>query len=343
MPRVPLVAPTEANSMWALDFMYDTLHYGRPFRTLNVIDESNREILAIEIDISLPAARVVRTLEQLEEIHGLPQAIRLDNGSELRSAIFMGWCESKGIELKFIQPGKPQQNAFIERFNKTYRHEVLNAYLFENLREVREITENWITIYNEERPHSSLGRIPPRDYRAQAENNTLGMSAWRGILQIYQKTQEASAFQVLPKSQIWTFADDNNLQNNTQASSSEILKRGGGWATPEVWGVWSKGTSARLLLPYPSTHPKTIMLDLNAFISPTIPVQQVLVQINSGLKQSFTLDKASHNQIEIHLPDGLSQWVTLNFYLPNALIPKDHGLGPDDRKLAIGLVSATFR
>ena len=79
MPRVPLVAPTEANSMWALDFMYDTLHYGRPFRTLNVIDESNREILAIEIDISLPAARVVRTLEQLEDIHGLPQAIRLDN------------------------------------------------------------------------------------------------------------------------------------------------------------------------------------------------------------------------------------------------------------------------
>jgi putative transposase len=89
----------------------------------------------------------------------------------------MGWCEEKGIALQFIQPGKPQQNAFIERFNKTYRHEVLNAYLFENLREVREITEHWITIYNEERPHSSLGRIPPRDYRAQAENNTLGMSA----------------------------------------------------------------------------------------------------------------------------------------------------------------------
>ena len=183
MPRVPLIAPTQSNTMWALDFMYDTLHYGRPFRNLNVIDESNREILAIEIDISLPAARVVRTLEHLEEIHGLPQAIRLDNGSELRSAVFMGWCEEKGIELKFIQPGKPQQNAFIERFNKTYRYEVLNAYLFENLREVREITENWITIYNEERPHSSLGRISPRDYRAKAENNTLGMSAWRGILQ----------------------------------------------------------------------------------------------------------------------------------------------------------------
>jgi len=95
--------------------MYDTLYYGRPFRTLNFIDESNREVLAIEIDLSLPAARVVRTLEQLEEIHGPPKSIRLDNGSELRYAVFMGWCEYKGIELKFIQPGKPQQNAYIER------------------------------------------------------------------------------------------------------------------------------------------------------------------------------------------------------------------------------------
>ena len=105
-----------------------------------MIDESNREILAIEIDISLPAARVVRTLGQLEEIHVLPEAIRLDNGCELRSAIFMEWCTEKGIELKFIQPGKPQQNAFVERFNKAYRYEVLDAYLFDNPREVREIT-----------------------------------------------------------------------------------------------------------------------------------------------------------------------------------------------------------
>ena len=176
MPRVPLIAPTQSNTMWALDFMYDTLHYGRPFRTLNVIDESNREILAIEIDISLPAARVVRTLEHLEEIHGLPQAIRLDNGSELRSAVFMGWCEEKGIELKFIQPGKPQQNAFIERFNKTYRHEVLSAHIFENLDQVKDITEQWIKIYNEDRPHAALGMLSPIHYRQQAEFSSLGMS-----------------------------------------------------------------------------------------------------------------------------------------------------------------------
>lgn len=130
LPKVSLLAPTEANLMWVLDFMYDTLHYGGPFIALNVIDESNREILAIEIDISLPAARVVRTLEQLEEIHGLPKAIRLDNGGELRSAVFMGWNEEKGIELQFIQPCKPQQNTIIKRFNKTYRHEVLNPYIY---------------------------------------------------------------------------------------------------------------------------------------------------------------------------------------------------------------------
>ena len=181
LPKIikePLVAPQELNTMWALDFMYDTLYYGRPFRTLNVIDESNRKVLAIEIDLSLPAARVVRTLEQLEEIHNPPKAIRLDNGSELRSAVFMGWWEEKGIEMKFIQPGKPQQNAFIERFNRTYRHEVLSAHIFENLNQVKDITEQWIKIYNEDRPHAALGKLSPIHYRQQAEKSALGVSTF---------------------------------------------------------------------------------------------------------------------------------------------------------------------
>ena len=150
--------------------MYDTLHYGRPFRTLNVIDESNREILAIEIDISLPAARVVRMLEQLEEIHGLPKAIRLDNGSELRSAVFMGWCEEKGIELQFIQPGKPQQNAFIERFNRSVRQEVLNAWLFDSLAQAQQILESWRIEYNTVRSHESLGQKTPLAYLPRVIN-----------------------------------------------------------------------------------------------------------------------------------------------------------------------------
>ncbi len=155
------MAPETKNVVWALDFMHDTLYYGKPFRTLNVIDESNREVLAIEIDTSLPAARVVRTLEQLGEVYGLPQALRLDNGPELRSAVLAQWCEDHGIELRYIQPGKPSQNAFIERFNRTYRHEVLDAYLFSGLEEVRSVTEDWIKDYNEDRPHAANGNLPP--------------------------------------------------------------------------------------------------------------------------------------------------------------------------------------
>jgi putative transposase len=109
---------------------------------------------------------------------GLPKAIRLDNGSELRSALFTSWCEEKGIELKFIQPGKPQQNAFIERFNRTYRHEVLNAHIFESLEQAREITEEWIQSYNQDRPHAALGKLSPIHYRQQAEKSALVVSTF---------------------------------------------------------------------------------------------------------------------------------------------------------------------
>jgi putative transposase len=102
--------------------------------------------------------------------------MRLDNGPELRSAVMTEWCEDKGIELRYIQPGKPSQNAFIERFNRTYRHKVLNAYLFEDLDQVREITDDWITVYNEERPHGALGKLPPGSFRQQAENSTSSLS-----------------------------------------------------------------------------------------------------------------------------------------------------------------------
>ena len=138
-----------------LDFMSDSLYQGLRFRTLNILDESVREAVAIEIDASLPPHRVVLTLQQLEAWHGLPKAIRLDNGPELASHHLADWCRSKGIELCFIQPGKPNQNAFIERFNRSYRRtEVLNSWLFTSLDEVREITHQWLQSYNEERPCS---------------------------------------------------------------------------------------------------------------------------------------------------------------------------------------------
>lgn len=159
--RQPLIAPSTLNGIWALDFMQDALYGGRPFRTLNVLDEANREALAIEIGTSIPAARVVRVLEQLVAIYGRPRALRLDNGPELTAQVFTDWCQEHAIERRYIQPGKPDQNAFIERFNRSYRNEVLDAYIFASIREVQRLTDEWLTTYNDYRPHDSLGRIPP--------------------------------------------------------------------------------------------------------------------------------------------------------------------------------------
>lgn len=167
--RQPLTVIPQPNTVWAVDFMSDTLYGGRRFRTLNVLDEGVREGLAIEVDTSLPAERVIRVLEQVVTWRGRPQALRLDNGPELVADRFISWCVERGIELRYIQPGKPNQNAFIERFNRTYRTEVLNAYVFESLEQVREISAEWLLSYNEERPHDTLGGLPPAVYRAQLE------------------------------------------------------------------------------------------------------------------------------------------------------------------------------
>lgn len=171
--RQPLDTVPSPNVVWALDFMHDALYVGRRFRTLNVLDEGVREALAIEIDTSLTGERVVRVLERLKAWRGLPQAIRCDNGTELTSQVFMDWCQEHGIEIRYIQPGKPNQNAFIERFNRTYRDEVLSNYLFEDLDQVREITHWWLITYNEKRPHDALGGLPPAIFR---QKQTAGAS-----------------------------------------------------------------------------------------------------------------------------------------------------------------------
>jgi putative transposase len=165
--RQPLWVEPRMNAVWALDFMRDTLYSGRVFRTLNVIDEANRGALGIDVAASIPATRVTGFLAQMIDLHGRPSAIRCDNGPELTSQTFTDWCKEQDIELRFIQPGKPDQNAYIERFNRTYREEVLSAYLFDSLDEVREITADWIDRYNEIRPHDALGSLPPARYREQ--------------------------------------------------------------------------------------------------------------------------------------------------------------------------------
>lgn len=165
--RQPLEAANQPNQGWSCDFMSDALWSGRKFRTFNVIDEFNREALRIEIDTSLPAARVIRALNELVEVRGAPLSIRLDNGPEFIAHTLAEWAKSKGIALNHIQPGKPTQNAYVERFNRTYRTEVLDCYVFDSLQEVRDMTTDWLHRYNHHRPHESLGSVPPVEYRVQ--------------------------------------------------------------------------------------------------------------------------------------------------------------------------------
>jgi putative transposase len=162
-----LGVPGQSDVTWSLDFMSDSLSNGRAIRTLNILDDYNREALWIEVDTSLPAERVVRVLEQLLLWRTAPKQIRMDNGPELISHRLERWAKEKQIELLHIQPGKPAQNAYIERFNRTYREEVLDAYLFDDLEEVRTITELWLEQYNTIRPHEALQGLPPRLYAIQ--------------------------------------------------------------------------------------------------------------------------------------------------------------------------------
>jgi len=157
----------QSDLTWSLDFMSDSLSNGRAIRTLNILDDYNREALWIEVDTSLPAERVVRVLENLLLWRATPKQIRMDNGPELISQRLERWAKEKQIELLHIQPGKPAQNAYIERFNRTFREEVLDAYLFDDLQEVRTITEHWLEDYNTIRPHEALQGLPPRQYAIQ--------------------------------------------------------------------------------------------------------------------------------------------------------------------------------
>ena len=141
--------------------MADALYDGRGFRTFNVLDEGNREALAIEVGTSIPSARVIRVLDDLIRLYGRPTRVRVDNGPELTAEAFVDWCAAQRIAIGYIQPGKPDQNAFIERFNRSFREEVLDAYLFDSLEQARESTEAWLEIYNTERPHDSLAQVPP--------------------------------------------------------------------------------------------------------------------------------------------------------------------------------------
>ena len=153
--RVPLPLPGARCERWSMDFVTDTLADGRGFRTLNIVDDFTRECVAIEVDRSLPGARVIRVLDRLQALVGLPHAIVLDNGPEFRGLALETWASANGVELRFIRPGKPIENAFVESFNGKFRDECLNEHWFVSIAEARSVIEAWRVDYNTVRPHSA--------------------------------------------------------------------------------------------------------------------------------------------------------------------------------------------
>lgn len=164
----PLTVPKSINQVWSMDFMHDQLSDGRTFRLFNVLDDFNREGLGIEVDLSLPSARVIRSLEQIIEWRGPPTVIRCDNGPEYISEALRDWARSRGIRLEHIQPGKPQQNAYVERYNRTVRYDWLSQTLFESINDVQESATCWLWTYNHERPNMAIGGITPIQKLAMA-------------------------------------------------------------------------------------------------------------------------------------------------------------------------------
>jgi putative transposase len=157
-----LVVPLGINQVWSIDFMHDQLEDGRSIRLFNVIDDFNREALGIEVDFSLPAERVIRSLDQIIAWRGKPSVIRADNGPELISGRLMEWAAKHQIHIQHIQPGKPQQNAYVERFNRTVRYEWLSQRYWESINEVQEFATQWMHKYNHQRPNMALGGITPK-------------------------------------------------------------------------------------------------------------------------------------------------------------------------------------
>ena len=171
--KQPLLAPLVPNHVWSADFMSDMLYGGKRFRTFNMIDDFNREVVHIEIDTSITGGRLIRIFERLRLERSLPNVLRVDNGPEFLNEDFVNWTESAGMMIQYIQPGEPNQNAYVERFNRTYRNELLDLYLFRTLDEIREATYWWMIEYNEQRPHDSLDDMTPVEYFSKDAGNSI--------------------------------------------------------------------------------------------------------------------------------------------------------------------------
>lgn len=163
--KQPMIVPAGPNKRWSMDFMSDQLGNGKRIRSLNIVDDYTRECLHIEVDTSIPSQRVIQVLEWLKDLHGLPEQIVMDNGTEFTSLEMDKWFfGNQGTTACFIDPGKPNQNAFVESFNSKFRDECLNQNWFYSLEDAQMIVEAWRVDYNTVRPHSSLGNQTPEEF-----------------------------------------------------------------------------------------------------------------------------------------------------------------------------------
>jgi len=167
-PRQPLEVPLEINQRWSMDFVSDQLSNGRRFRVLNVVDDYSREMVGQLVSVSISGRQVARFLDQLCEERGKPKKVICDNGTEFTSKAMFFWSKESSVSLGFIQPGKPTQNAFVESLNGKFRNECLNQHWFRSLDEARYEIGQWREHYNNVRPHSSLGYIPPVEFAGKA-------------------------------------------------------------------------------------------------------------------------------------------------------------------------------
>jgi len=175
--RQPLVRPSRRNEVWSVDFVFDRLADGRSLKCLTVVDDCTHEAVAIQPDRAISGAYVARILDRVKSERGLPKVIRSDNGKEFCGRAMVTWAHENGVALRFIEPGKPNQNAYVESFNGRLRDECLNEHWFTTLADARVLIEAWRRDYNEHRPKKDLGGIPPAVYAARLDTMTISSTA----------------------------------------------------------------------------------------------------------------------------------------------------------------------
>jgi len=167
--RKPLARPSAVNRSWSMDFVADGLIGGRKLRCLTIVDDYSRECVALEVDSSINGRRVAAVLDRLSEVRGLPLSITVDHGPEFEGQVLDAWAYEHGVQLNFIRPGKPVENAYIESFNGRFRDECLNEHWFLTMAQARRVIESWRIEYNTERPHSSLKDLTPEQFANNSE------------------------------------------------------------------------------------------------------------------------------------------------------------------------------